>query len=82
MPVLECITIFLVWNVFNLIICIPWLLNKGADGWELCNPYYLYKYHESVNWFGAIMLSLLYTALCPVGALCYWFYKLCTVGRR
>ena len=70
------------WNLIGSIPCICWALDKQTDGWELCNPYWSYKYHENVNVFGAIMLSLLYTILCPIGAICYWFYKLCTVGRE
>lgn len=72
----------ILWALFGLLICLVWNMNKYTDGWELCNPYWAYKYHKGVNWFGAIMLSLLYTALCPIGAVCYWFYKLCTIGRR
>lgn len=72
----------LLWTFFGGAICIIWSLEKDTDGWELCNPYWVYKYYKSVNWFGAIMLSLLYTVLCPIGAVCYWIYKLCTVGRR
>lgn len=82
MAVWGWIVIFTLWNLFGLAICIPWLRDRYAEGWELCNPCYSYRYHKSVNWFGAIMLSLLYTALCPIGAVCYWFYKLCAVGRR
>ena len=78
----EWILVFMGWSLIGLFICIPWICDKRADGWELCNPYYSYRYHTNVNWFGAIMLSLLYTAFCPIGAVCYWFYKLCTVGRR
>ena len=70
------------WVLFGATICIVWSMEKYTDGWELCNPCWAYKYHDSVNWFGATMLSLLFTALCPIGAVCYWFYKLCTVGRR
>ena len=70
------------WAIFGPVICIVWNMGKCTDGWELCNPYWAYKYHKGVNWFGAIMLSLLHTVLCPIGAFCYWFYKLCTVGRR
>lgn len=70
------------WNIIGCVICIGWGCQQNADGLELCNPYWSYKYHKKVNMFGAIMLSLLYTTLCPFAALCYWFYKLCTVGRR
>lgn len=72
----------LVWNAIGAVGCVIWCAEKLTDGWELCNPYWTYRYHKKVNWFGAIMLSLLFTILCPVGAICYWFYKLCTVGRR
>ena len=56
-------------------------LIEHADGWEFINPRIIYKRIE-VNWFGAVILSLFFNALCPIGAVCYWFYKLCTVGRR
>lgn len=52
-----------------------------ADGWEFVNPIHIYKYNH-VNWFGAIVVALIYNALCPIGSVCYWFYKLCTVGRK
>ena len=52
-----------------------------ADGWEFVNPIHIYKYNH-VNWFGAIIVALIYNALCPICSVCYWFYKLCTVGRR
>ena len=51
-----------------------------AKGWEFVNPVHVYKYNY-VNWFGAFIVALIYNALCPIGAVCYWFYKLCTFGR-
>jgi hypothetical protein len=80
--ILEWIIIIAAWNILGLPICINWAYNRYAKGLELYNPYYSYKYHKSVNWFGAVVLSLLYTMLCPIGAICYWFYKLCTIGRK
>ena len=53
-----------------------------CEGWEFVNPYWVYKYCKTVNWFGATMLALFFTLICPIGAIGYWFYKLCTVGRR
>lgn len=67
-------------NMLGAAFCTVWASQK-AKGWELCNPYWTHVYHK-VNWLGAIMLSLIYNALCPIGAICYWIYKLCTVGRR
>ncbi len=69
------------WQFIGGLIAITISVNCYADGWEFCNPYWVYKYNKHVNWFGATVLALGYTVLCPFGALCYWFYKLCTVGR-
>lgn len=52
-----------------------------ADGWEFVNPIHIHKYNK-VNWFGTTIVALIYNALCPIGSVCYWFYKLCTVGRK
>ena len=52
-----------------------------AIGWEFVNPCFVYK-HNKVNWFGATLVALFYSMLCPLGALGYWFYKLCTMGRK
>ena len=54
----------------------------NTSGYELVNPYWCHYYHTSLNWFGAIVVSLFYTTLCPIVAIGYWFYKLCTVGRK
>lgn len=52
-----------------------------SNGFEFVNPFFVYK-HNKVNWFGALVVALFYSMLCPIGSICYWFYKLCTVGRR
>lgn len=59
---------------------VEWV-NK-CDGCEFVNPYWIYRYCKNVNWFGAIILALLFSVLLPVPAIGYWFYKLCTIGRR
>jgi hypothetical protein len=41
----------------------------------------VYHYNH-VNWFGAFMVALWYSLLCPIGAVAYWFYRCCTVGRE
>ena len=48
---------------------------------ENLNPAYVYK-HWKVNWFGAICICIFGSLLCPMGAIGFWFYKLCTVGRK
>lgn len=46
------------------------------------NPIRNYKEWIFMNWFGVIFFTILLNVICPVYALCYWFYKLCTVGRK
>ena len=78
---------FLVWNVVGFIIlgvgaiCAEHGPLYMANGLEFMNPMFVYKYAR-VNCFGAIALSLFYSALFPVGAVGYWVYKLCTFGRN
>jgi hypothetical protein len=81
------IAFLIIWNVLGFVFLACGLaLRYGrvfdmADGWEFVNPFHIYKYAR-VNWFGAIVLALIYSAICPVAAIIYWFYKLCTVGRK
>ena len=81
------ICVLCAWNIVGSIaVFMFWSTSTGwlelCDGWEFVNPYYVYKYCKLVNWFGAIMIALLFTGICPIGAVFYWFYKLCTVGRK
>ena len=58
------------------------LINPSIDDMETgFNPIRAYKEYK-VNWFGCIMLVLLAHILFLPIAIIYWFYKLCTVGRK
>ena len=64
-----------------------WLNKIGS--WACVNPFVVYKFNTSVNWFGAFVIALLLSLACPIGAVFYWIYKLgwlfcklCTVGRK
>lgn len=76
----------LLWHVLGLIcfilsfVKIKWA--GAVESMAVVNPIVVHKYNKRVNWFGAIVLALVFTALCPLGAAGYWFYKLCTVGRK
>lgn len=70
---------FVVWIVLGG--CFHVQVIRNADGIEFVNPLIIYK-QTRVNWFGAILLALIYGAMCPVATLIYWLYKLCTVGRK
>lgn len=52
-----------------------------CTGFQFVNPIWIYRHH-GVNVFGVIILTILFNLICPIGSICYWFYKLCTVGRR
>ena len=54
---------------------------SDLKGLEFLNPMWWYRNYK-VNVFGAIIVSLLFTVLCPVFAVGYWIYKLGTIGRR
>ena len=48
---------------------------------EIFNPVIMYD-NSNFNIFGVIAITIIgYIVLCPM-AIIYWFYKLCTVGRR
>lgn len=83
------IPLFLFWNVLGGLLGInPMVCHAGpkgaiaqSEGLEFVNPIFVYK-HNRVNWFGAIVVSIVYGLICPVATAGYWFYKLCTVGRK
>ena len=77
---------FVCWQVVGgLFWLITAMKGKGAcsncDGVEFVNPIWIYK-HYKVNYFGWLMMTILYNLVCPMISFCYWFYKLCTVGRK
>ena len=83
--------ILVLWNVIGFFIWVAMqIITLDSDltgavgmseGFEFINPLFVYK-HNKVNWFGALVLALFYSMLCPIGTLCYWFYKICTIGRK
>ena len=76
----------IVWNIFGAFILLPVIL-KGNNYWDeyiemdVLNPIYIYE-HTNCNIFGTICLTILVNLLCPIATICYWVYKLCTVGRK
>lgn len=77
---------FICWQVVGgLFWLITAMKGKGACskcmGVEFVNPIWIYK-HYKVNYFGCLMMTILYNLVCPMISFCYWFYKLCTVGRK
>lgn len=67
--------------VVNFVWWFPGLDMAGTMGLCFCNPRWIYN-HSKTNWFGTICLTILANIAFGPAALCYWFYKLCTVGRK
>lgn len=82
---MTLIEILMVWNIIGFCIWFGVGVFDGSPvnevGFGCCNPLWLYRQYR-VNYFGAGFLVLLINLICPVCSLGYWFYKLCTVGRR
>ena len=75
--------ILVVWIVFGgLFSFLPYDNYSLFGSFVYLNPLFLYDHHSKLNWFGVICLALLYNLLCPLITIPYWFYKLCTVGRK
>lgn len=69
----------LIWNGVGIaILDSTFHATKIAD---FFNPRAIYR-NNRVNYFGCAMLTLLAHILSPFIAFCYWFYVLCTVGRK
>lgn len=72
----------LAWNMLGLIVLswIPYTRNTDSLH-NIFNPKGIYN-NINVNWFGCLLLTVLFNLLCPVMTICYWFVQLCTFGRK
>ena len=84
----NLVIILFAWHtiaMFFLIFCVDSAPGTGAlskaEGFEYVNPCFIHK-HNKVNWFGAVVVCVVYSLVFPIGTLGYWVYKLCTVGRK
>ena len=67
--------------IVNFLWWVPCFEGAIEVGLCFCNPKWIYN-HTKTNWFGTACLAILANVAFGPSALCYWFYKLCTVGRR
>lgn len=65
----------------NLLISAICLETGDLIGLQWVNPILIYN-NVSVNWFGCIVLTILAHIAAGPWVVFYWFYKLCTVGRK
>jgi hypothetical protein len=77
--------IFLMYFVVGtLCLCVPgayYQEQHNCRGLEFLNPIFLYNTHR-INIFGVLFICLFYNLLQPIASIGYWFYKLCTIGRK
>ena len=79
--IFKVIFCFMVWSVGGAIILgIVGIIDEFND-FSFVNPIKIYKTYK-VNYFGAAIICIIYNLLCPIGSIGYWFYKLCTFGRK
>lgn len=83
MNILLIIFILVLWTVMGEVFIVNTMTDTKIDNSTLdfLNPVWIWSNFQ-VNMFGCIMLTLLFNLLIPLDSLCYWFYKLCTIGRR
>ena len=68
---------FIVQGIVGILISCVWV----CQGLTFLRPDIIY-HNTKLNYFGVGVVCLVLNLFFLPIALCYWFYKLCTVGRR
>ena len=68
-------------GLINMFIMAACLDNGDVVGLQWINPIVIYD-NVPVNWFGCIVLTILAHIAAGPWVIFYWFYKLCTIGRK
>ena len=79
--IFNVIFYLMVWSICGAIILGLCGTFDKFDDFSYVNPIKIYKTYR-VNYFGAALICIIYNLLCPIGSIGYWFYKLCTFGRK
>ena len=67
--------------VLNIGVTLIITVNCEYLNFSFVNPFVIYK-NIKMNWFGTILLTIIFNIMFPLIAVLYWFYKLVTVGRK
>ena len=87
MNIMTIIGILFAWNTIGLVVYAGIQLHAtwNINDYQLLNPCEIYELWD-VNYFGCVLLTLIFNLLCPIWTIIYWFSKfmkfICTVGRR
>ena len=76
-----CILLIIYAAITALIMLVGAEYNELGSVENFINPINVYRLNK-VNVFGCILLTILGNVMFPYYAIGYWFYKLCTVGRK
>lgn len=69
------------WLILQSIVGMLINYNWVCEGLAFLQPDVIY-HNTKLNYFGVGMMCLVLNLFFLPIALCYWFYKLCTIGRR
>ena len=67
--------------VLNIGVAFIIIVNCDKLNFSFVNPFVIYK-NIKMNWFGTILLTIIFNIMFPLIAVLYWLYKLVTVGRK
>lgn len=79
--IFKVVYCLMVWSVGGALILGLCGTYDKFDDLSYVNPIKIYKTYR-VNYFGAALICIIYNLLCPIGSIGYWFYKICTIGRK
>ena len=73
--------LLLFWIVINITaLFVVAIASVDGANFSFVNPIVIYN-KIKVNWFGAIVLAVIFNILLPAISIPYWIYKIFTVGR-
>ena len=74
--------LFILWIIMNImaVLTLVATFTNNANP-SFVNPIVIYN-KIKINWFGALLLAIVFNVVLPVIAIPYWIYKICTVGRK
>ena len=68
-------------NLMSVIFAGVLLASGMYEYFSLVNPKVIYR-KLPVNWFGVILLTIIFNVCFVIVSVPYWIYKICTVGRK
>ena len=76
----EWFFLIVIWHVVGVrfILC---MMDLHMVKFNIFTPKCIYEV-INVNRFGCAVLTVVFNLSCPILSICYWFYVLCTIGRK